>query len=326
MNGEGGGEPSSKRQRVSFAPASAAADVSSGEEDDACAAATGSAVAVARAAQRRVLIASSRLSLSAAAAGVAELQRQWATQLENDPEQQRSSLSAPAAAFWLKKRRVALVRHINSFGLPPSTNSHFWNKLCRLLDIPQPLQSSCPDVAAELVRLARAIARSDAPATVDGKRARAGPGLFTANSAKAFLERIEAVEALRGVFRDADCDGPLARAVASLVPLHTCAPSRVKLLGMPAWWVIGQHDVALVDGVLRHGWGNLAALAADETLPFAKHMALSRNEGDEDEGGDSDGEGGEGGAALTRFRPFQLRLKDLAAACPSLLLELQDIM
>ena len=302
--------------------------MSSGEEDDACAAATGSAVAVARAAQRRVLIASLRQSLSAAAAGVAELQRQWATQLENDPEQQRSSLSAPAAAFWLKKRRVALVRHINSFGLPlpPSTNSHYWDNLCRLLDIPQALHSSCPDVAAEVVRLARATARSDAPATVDGKRARAGPGLFTANSAKAFLERIEAVEALRGVLRDANCDGPLARAVASLVPLHTCAPSRVKLLGMPAWWVIGQHDVALVDGVLRHGWGNLAALAADETLPFGKHMALPRNEGDEDEGDDSDGEGGEGGAALTRFRPFQLRLKDLAAACPSLLLELQDIM
>lgn len=302
--------------------------MSSGEEEDACAAATGSAVAVARAAQRRVLIASLRQSLSAAAAGVAELQRQWATQLENDPEQQRSSLSAPAAAFWLKKRRVALVRHINSFGLPlpPSTNSHYWDNLCRLLDIPQALHSSCPDVAAEVVRLARATARSDAPATVDGKRARAGPGLFTANSAKAFLERIEAVEALRGVFRDANCDGPLARAVASLVPLHTCAPSRVKLLGMPAWWVIGQHDVALVDGVLRHGWGNLAALAADETLPFGKHMALPRNEGDEDEGDDSDGEGGEGGAALTRFRPFQLRLKDLAAACPSLLLELQDIM
>jgi hypothetical protein len=297
-------------------------DASSGEEDEACAAATGNAVAVARAAQRRVLVASLRQSLSAAAADVAELQKQWATQLESDPEQQH--LSADAAAFWHKKRRLLVVRHCNSFGLPISTNTQWWeNKLSADVAVPQALHSSCLEVAAEVLRLARQTARSG-PASVDGKRSRAGPGLFTANSAKAFLERIEAVEALRGVFRDANCDGPLARAVAALVPLHTCPPSRVKLLGMPMWWVIGRHDVALVDGVLRHGWGNLAAMAADETLPFGKHMA--RNEGDEDEGGDSDGEGGEGGAALTRFRPFGLRLKDLAAACPSLLLELQDIM
>lgn len=295
----GASEPSSKCLRV-FEPG----EVSSGEEDDASAAATGSAVAVARAAQRRALVANLRRSLSEAAQTVGALQKQWASQLESvDGAAPRRSLSAPTAAFWNKKRRLALVRHLNAFGLPPSTETQWWDRLCRSFEVPDSLRPDCPDVAADVVRLAHS-ARDDSRPTPDGKRVRAGPGgLFTANSAKAFLERIDALEVLRGTFSDATSDGPLARAVAASVPIHSCPPSRVKLLGMPAWWVIGQHDVALVQGVLRHGWGNLAEMAADEKLPFAKLAPpTTANDGDEDEE-ESDGEGGEGGGAQTITRP-----------------------